>query len=82
MKLTADEFLDLEVVLFFFHTKCATAVAALPLEERRSFLANVDIVASDAFVKAALAKQLPAKKTYGHRSCDVLGTLPGGRGAC
>ena len=60
--LTREEFFDIEDVLFFFHTKCATAVAALPLDERRVFLANVDIAASDAFVKVALAKQLPAKK--------------------
>ena len=61
-KLTTEEFNDLEDVLFFFHTKCKHAVAALPSNEQSIFIANVDVAAANAFVGAALAQKLPAKK--------------------
>ena len=59
-KLTRDEFKSLEEILYYFHTECKAAVAALldPSDEGNrdpsiKFLGNVDVAAADAFVKAS-----------------------------
>ena len=62
------DFENLETILFFFHTKCEAAVAAvIPGGDQTLFFANVDGIAAEAFVKTRDGGQRQGRKDAAYK---------------